>query len=204
MESPRATKRLKAQVKAPTKAQRKTKSERTSLPPEVSQLADLAGEFMSYWGFRSIHGRIWGHLYTSSQPLSSQALLKRLKVSKGLLSIALRELHSHQVIEPVGTGTHGSVLYRANPDLNAIITRVLRSREANLMDRAGGLISRLHSLPSHELAAAELSTERLEDLQRLFLGARGLLGLFLSQCALFDEPALQSAIGPQTQPKRWT
>ena len=105
------------------------KIEKYKIMPELKELESLVGEFIQYWGFKKIHGRIWAHLYTSTTPLDSQTLISRLKVSKGLMSLAMRDLLEYDVIQPVRTGKHGVTFYQANPDLMFVITNVLRKRD---------------------------------------------------------------------------
>jgi DNA-binding transcriptional regulator GbsR (MarR family) len=74
-----------AEVRMTQKISRKTKKP----PPELKQLELSVAQFMQYWGFKKIHGRIWTHLFTSQKPLDSITLMSRLKVSKGLMSLAI-------------------------------------------------------------------------------------------------------------------
>jgi len=65
------------------------------------RLADSVGDFIRYWGFKEVHGRIWVHIYLSDNPITAKELTKKLGVTKGLVSTALAELIAYQVVEKV-------------------------------------------------------------------------------------------------------
>lgn len=97
-----------------------------------AKLADSVGEFIKYWGFKEIHGRLWIHIYLSHQPITAKELTARLGVTKGLVSTALAELIAYQVIERVHIGDARSAGYQSNSDLVQVINNVLRNRELKL------------------------------------------------------------------------
>jgi DNA-binding transcriptional regulator GbsR (MarR family) len=68
---------------------------------KVQQLSTFIGHFIRYWGFRNIHGQIWTIVYLSETPLSGAEIVKFLKVSKALVSPALKELEMEGLIKKV-------------------------------------------------------------------------------------------------------
>lgn len=159
---------------------KKQKKSRGKLMPELAQLEEIVGNFMHYWGFKKIHGRIWLHLYTSSKPLDSAEIMERLQVSKGLMSLAMRELLHYEVIRPAASGPHGTVYYEANPDLQSVINNVLRAREAVMLGEAAAAAQRLGSVSSEELSAAGVDASRVQSVLTLTESAQGLLQAYLS------------------------
>lgn len=151
------------------------------LPPELRQLEEIVGQFIEYWGFKRIHGRIWAHLYTSDQPLDSQELMGRLKVSKGLMSIAIRDLIEFQVIEEAYVGKHGTVFYKANQDLMGVISNVLRTREVPMLGTTQITVESLLNLNPVELKEAGISAEKLNNVLNLTRSAQALLAAFLNK-----------------------
>ncbi len=149
--------------------------------PELEEFEQLVGKFIQYWGFKKIHGRIWAHLYTSDIPLDSQTLIARLKVSKGLMSLAIRDLIEYAVIEAVSVGKHGVTYYHASPDIVAVITNVLRKREAVMMSAVSSCLKRMNSKGKQQLQLAGLSLNKLEDVLKMTDSAQGLLNLFILQ-----------------------
>ncbi len=119
--------------------------------PELEDLAEQIGEFIHYWGFKRVHGRIWTHLYLAKRPLDAADLVRQMKISKALVSISLRELLDYEVIEEVGKSPKGTQLYRTNPDILKVILSVLRQREKRIIAR---------------IQAAQISLERTSPSDR--------------------------------------
>ena len=40
------------------------------LERRIVSVCDACGDFIEYWGFKSIHGRVWAYLTISARPLS--------------------------------------------------------------------------------------------------------------------------------------
>ena len=160
---------------------KKSSTAKKDLASKLRQLEQLVGDFMTYWGFKKIHGRIWVHLYTSSQPLDSIELMKRLKVSKGLMSLAIRELLKYNVIETTSVGRHGSVFYTANPNLLQVITDVLRQREAEMLKDTESCLNEILNHKKTEFAAQNLDLEKFQNILKLTESANGTLQLLLLQ-----------------------
>ena len=160
--------------------------------PEIRQLENIVGQFMVYWGFKHVHGRIWLHLYLSKQPLDTAELMSRLNVSKALMSNSLRELMDYVVIRPVQTGRHGTVFYEANPDLQQVISGVLRARESVMMDMAKLASQRLAAVDQRELDLAQVSKQRIEAIRDLTSTAQSMLNIFLLMKSSNDSFAFQN------------
>lgn len=126
------------------------------------QLAESVGEFIKYWGFKEIHGRIWTHVYLAEQPITAKELTQKLKVTKGLVSTALSELIAYQVVEKVNLGDARSPGYQSNTDLMQVIYNVLRNRELKLTTKIQKNIAEL----TEEMGSADPSMqEKIHKLQ---------------------------------------
>lgn len=159
---------------------KKTKSN-DSILENIKSLENLVGDFMLYWGFKKIHGRIWVHLYTSNKPLDSIELMKRLKVSKGLLSIAVRELLKYHVIVSENVGRHGSVFYKANPNLIKVITDVLIQREIKMLSDTSKCLDKILNIETSEFKKHDLDQERIKNILQLTQSAQNTLQILLLQ-----------------------
>jgi len=148
------------------------------IPPELSKLEDLIGDFIQYWGFKKLHGRIWTHLFLSENPMDTQELMNRLGVSKGMMSIVLRELLEFQVIYQAEEGKYGTVLYRANPDLTAVITNVLRQRELPMLFETRAVCETLKDFDDAK-GYGMISRKQLVKLMETTQSAENLLKAFL-------------------------
>ncbi len=144
------------------------------VPPELSDVAEQVGAFMEYWGFKSIHGRIWTHIFLSQEPLDAGALIRRLDVSKALMSMSLAELLVHDVIQVAGKST--TTTYSANPDITHTITAVLRKRERRMLNR---ISSAAKTLPIAAEGEVRLSAERVQSLQAMIQTAEQTLDCLL-------------------------
>lgn len=183
--------------------------------PEVEDLAAQIGEFIHYWGFKRIHGRIWSHLYLAQKPLDAADLVRQMKISKALVSISLRELLDFEVIEEVGKSSRGTHLYRTNPDIMKVILSVLRQREKRILARIQAAQETLERVPSEERARNGLSDKHIQNLGDLVTRAQMALEGFITMKTvdfgewreaflttdLQEEEALrsQSVVGPSTR-----
>lgn len=152
-----------------------------SLPKELYQLETVVGQFMEYWGFKNIHGRIWTHIFLSETPLEVADLMDRLEVSKGLMSLAIRDLLDYEVILADHVGRHGSTFYRANPNVLDVISNILKTRENEMLKKASSASQALSKMSSEKLKKAELSEERIQNVLQLTSSAQFILQAFLQR-----------------------
>lgn len=127
-------------------------------PKGLIPLAASVGDFIRYWGFRRIHGQIWTLIYLSSEPLSGAELTKSLKVSKALISPALKELEAYNLIERVESENDKTKRYRANPDIFGVIQQVLISREREILQRVSAQFGILANAKTSTLDPARLES----------------------------------------------
>ncbi len=66
--------------------------------PEVRELARRVGEFIEYWGFKAVQGRIWCYLYLSRRALNSRELAQLAEVSPTLVTQSVQILLQYRVI----------------------------------------------------------------------------------------------------------
>jgi DNA-binding transcriptional regulator GbsR (MarR family) len=135
--------------------------------PEVSDLSEQIGEFIHYWGFKRVHGRIWTHLFVAKRPLDAADLVQQLDISKALVSISLRELLEYEVVKEAGKSERGTNLYVVNPDLLSVIFNVLRGREKRLISKIQAAQELLLRADATGKEQTEVSQERVEQLGQL-------------------------------------
>ena len=100
----------------------------------VLGVCDAVGAFIEYWGFKSIHGRVWTLLALRAQPMAQSEIASTLGVSRSLISGAVSELAKHGLVR--ATGEHRNAPYVAVMDFWPTIADVLRGREWMLLERA--------------------------------------------------------------------
>lgn len=131
-------------------------------PLELEDLATEVGDFICYWGFKKIHGRLWTHIFLSSHPLDAGELMKRLSVSKALISLSLNDLLKFNVITEAGKSSRSTQTYVANPDVLDVILNVLRRRERKMLSKAETGHKMLCSLKPEAIKRAGLDSERIQ------------------------------------------
>jgi DNA-binding transcriptional regulator GbsR (MarR family) len=100
---------------------------------KVNRLAEEIGQFIQYWGFKSIHGKIWTHIYLAKEPIDAAELMSRLKISKSLVSITIADLLQYNVIIQSGKSARDTYVYVANMNIKEVIIEVLKQRELKMM-----------------------------------------------------------------------
>lgn len=145
------------------------------MPPELDALADEVGDFICYWGFKKVHGRLWTHLFLAKDALDAGQLMGRLKISKALTSLSLNDLLKYEVILEHGKSNRGTQLYIANQDVLDVILNVLRARERKMLARAEISQKMLYQLGESALASARLQADRVESIGRLIGQAQNAL-----------------------------
>jgi DNA-binding transcriptional regulator GbsR (MarR family) len=100
----------------------------------VLRVCDAVGEFIEYWGFKHVHGRIWALLALRKEPISQAEIGRTLRISRSLVSESMRELTELGLVRP--TSDRRNTPYQAVFDVWPTIADVLRSREWMLLEKA--------------------------------------------------------------------
>ncbi len=135
---------------------------------EMRALSIAVGNFIRYWGFRRIHGALWTQLYLSQTPLSATHLVRRLKVSKALVSPALAELEKWKLILPTQSQDAKTKFYTADPDVYKVIRSVLQKREQPLIDEVQKKLFSLQSNSNDD----STNSQRLKELEAMIQSAQ--------------------------------
>ena len=149
-----------------------TKAEERKLLHEV---ADAIGALIEFWGFKRVMGRLWAILYLQDEPLTAAELCERLEISTGAASMTLAELERWGVVKRSRKPGDRREYFEAETDIWKMVSRVLRERELQQIDRALEVLERARrvvseSPPPGDGARAKLLAERigrLADLARL-------------------------------------
>jgi DNA-binding transcriptional regulator GbsR (MarR family) len=128
---------------------------------KLQKLAAGIGHFIRYWGFRKIHGEIWAVVYLSTKSMSGIEIGRSLKVSKALVSPALKELEAEGLIVQTSSENSKTKRYIAEDNVANIIQRVLKRREIPMIEK---IQQQHHDLMVHSKDKENLSTERLHKM----------------------------------------
>lgn len=137
------------------------------IPAEVLAMAERVGEFIEYWGFKHVEGKIWGIMFLSREPRDMTYLVEQLGLSKALVSMSVARLLQYNVIRPVHPDRQRYQAYEANPKVVEVIFGVLRSRERVMLSRIQSAAKKLSVLSDNTLAGAGYSTKRVAFLSRM-------------------------------------
>ncbi len=85
--------------------------------------------FFKTFGFKRLHGRIWGLLVLSSRPLSSKEICNELSISQAAISTSLNELSEWGAIRSTFDSQHRSNLHSPVGNALSIVATVFRRRE---------------------------------------------------------------------------
>lgn len=100
-------------------------------PVEEPLLAELPvfELFFKTFGFKRIHGRVWGLLVLSDRPLSCKDITEELGISQGSASTALNELAEWGAIRSEFDGARRCHLHSPMGNALSIVATVFRRRE---------------------------------------------------------------------------
>lgn len=95
---------------------------------------EAIGRVIEFWGFKRNHGRVWALLYLQNASLTAAELESALQLSKGAISMLLRELEQWLVIKKVASSTDALWHYRAEFDVLKLATQVFARRELKFVE----------------------------------------------------------------------
>jgi DNA-binding transcriptional regulator GbsR (MarR family) len=111
-------------------------------PPEFAGLDEaLAAELPSFeqffktFGFKRVHGRVWGLLVLAGQPLSSREIGDALSLSQGATSTCLSELTEWGAIQSEFDAARRCHLHAPVGNTLSIVATVFRRREQVVIGR---------------------------------------------------------------------
>lgn len=137
-----------------------------NLAPWEALVVDAVGNIIDFWQFKRNHGRLWALLYLRGHAHNAQALQEALGLSKGAVSILVRELEQWGVVRRVRTPADSGWRYEAETDLMKMVRKVIEEREASLVTRVRRDLERAEAMARDSGAPRELRA-RIERMRRL-------------------------------------
>jgi len=150
------------------------------VPLDLQNLADLVGQFIQYWGFKKIHGEIWTHIWLAKSPIDATTLVKRLNVSKALVSLAIKDLLQYDVIKTSTEGDRRKILLLPNKDVQTVIINVLKARESKLMNEIIDSQTNLEKSSDSFAKQYEIDVNQLESMKTMTVMAQLALDTLIS------------------------
>jgi DNA-binding transcriptional regulator GbsR (MarR family) len=137
------------------------------MPKEIEELADQIGQFIQYWGFKKIHGQIWTHVWLADKPIDATTLVKRLQVSKALVSLAIKDLIHYDVVRVLDQGDRRKTLLVPNEDTHTVISNVLAQRETMMLQKIRKSQKEVSHLNVEQMKKLNLDAQRISKMSEM-------------------------------------
>lgn len=154
--------------------------ENQTIDPKVVALTSHVGEFIDYWGFKAIEGKIWSLTYISDRPLGPSDYIQAFDISKGLVSQCVKRLVEYDVLIEVSEAGKKKQFYRANDDLVNVIKGVLRVRERRMLEQVEKSAKSLEKVGSKKLEKLEVDIDKVKKVGELTQAAKVLLEMMVN------------------------
>ncbi len=143
-----------------------------------------------FFGFSDVMGRLYGTLLLSPTPLSLDDLGSTLQISKGSVSVNVRDLERWGMAKEVWVRGERRKYYKAESDMWQVIRNVLSGREQREVQLALQVLG--ESIEKLQMAEFQLSPEE-QQLARYYLDRIADLQAFFQ----FAQLALHSVLGSE-------
>lgn len=154
------------------------------LAPWEAIAIDAVGNVIEFWGFKRNQGRVWALLYLRGEPLTAGELERELELSKGGVSMLLRDLERWGVIRRVRSPQDSAWRYAAETDLIRMVSHVIEEREAGFIERIRADLSEARRLAGEAGNVPQEHLLRLEKMATLAEHVERALRLFIKTARL--------------------
>ena len=135
-----------------------------------SRFIEGMGEISRFWGFTSVMGQMYGTLYLSPDPLTADEMAEALTISKGNVSITLKNLDRWGMTRKSRRKGDRKEYFEAEPNFLKIFVNMMSERRNRDFDRSlntvGECLNRLAKTNGSKEAA--FMKERLANMHRFF------------------------------------
>src|SRR4051812_16251698 len=139
----------------------------------VLEFVEHWGMMARAWGINPTMGELFALLYITGTDWTADGLREWLRVSRGNVSMNLRELLSWGVVHKVHRPGERREFFRAEADVWVLFRRILGERKRRELDPTLSLLERTVALVS-EAPGHDLLQQRLSTLQQFFALINGL------------------------------
>ena len=154
------------------------------LAPWEAIATDAVGHVIEFWGFKRNQGRVWALLYLRGEPLTAAELERELVLSKGGVSMLLRDLERWGVVRRVRSPQDSAWRYSAETDLIRMVSHVVEDREAAFISRIRADLSEARRLAQAQPGLPASRLARLEKMATLAEHVERALRLFIQTARL--------------------
>ncbi|MFO0893097.1 MAG: hypothetical protein U0790_28665, partial [Isosphaeraceae bacterium] len=133
----------------------------------VREFIEHWGMMARAWGINPTMGELFALLYITGTDWTADELRHELRVSRGNVSMNLRELLSWGVVRKLHRTGERRELYRAETDVWTLFRRILKERKRRELDPTLSVLDRLHERSSADPPLEDLR-RRIEGLRHFF------------------------------------
>ncbi len=145
---------------------------------------DAVGNVIEFWGFKRNQGRVWALLYLRDVAHTAAEIEKELDLSKGGVSMLLRDLERWGVVLRVRTPGDSCWRYQAETDLLHMARRVIEEREFSFIARIRADLEEARKLAEADASTGKAQIQRLKRMETLADATEKALKLFLKTSRL--------------------
>ena len=154
------------------------------LPRWESIAVEAVGHVIEFWGFKHNQGRVWALLYLRAAAMSATQLEDELGLSKGGVSMLVRDLERWGVVHRVRQPGAGAWHYRSETDLVRMVSRVIEERELAFLSRIRAELAAARRVAAGAPGVGRDRLQRLERMNALAQAAERALKVFLRTARL--------------------
>lgn len=168
------------------------------LPQWESIAVEAVGHVIEFWGFKHNQGRVWALLYLRATAMSATQLEEELGLSKGGVSMLVRDLERWGVVHRVRQPGAGAWHYRSETDLVRMVSRVIEERELAFLSRIRSELAAARRVAASAPGVGRDRLQRLERMNALAQAAERALKVFLRTARLDVRSMLATFRSPVT------
>ena len=139
------------------------------------KIIDKVGNICSRFGLNQFVAQLYVVLYLSREAVSLDELTQRLKVSKGSVSVNIRELERWGAVRKIWVKGSRKDFYQADPDIKKVILSKVKSAVNNQVREVTDMIAEFNSrlstlnggLDAADKEAIKYYKERMKKVQEL-------------------------------------
>lgn len=140
-----------------------------TMTPMIEAFVMHFGEMGSRWGFNRTVGQMYALLVITKDPISANEIAEALSVSRGNVSMGLKELQAWQLIQTHHKPADRKEYYQTNGSIWDMANRVFEERRKREMDPTLSLIRDI-LLDSPANAKEEYAQDKLQEVHNLLEG----------------------------------
>jgi DNA-binding transcriptional regulator GbsR (MarR family) len=141
---------------------------------------DAVGNVIEFWGFKRNQGKVWALLFLRDVALTAAEIETELELSKGGVSMLLRDLERWGVVLRVRNPGDSSWRYKAEVDLMKMARRVIEEREFSFIARVRADLEEARKLAQRDPSTTREQVARLMKMESLADATEKAVKLFLS------------------------